>query len=129
MANDFFAFGSAIYARIGTAGTVPVYNTVAPQGILPPYAIFQRNAADDDYVFGAKQIVDAHYVVKIVSYAYWTEEAERLYGQYHDLLQSAPLSATGYSFLRCVRQATLAYQDEKRYWHVGGVYKIEAQAT
>lgn len=132
MANDFFAFGSAIYNKIGTAGTVTVYNTIAAQGATPPYVIFQRNAGGDEYTFGTagNHEVDTNYVVKAVSNRLWTEEAELIYGQYHALLQGAQLSATGFTFLRCQRATTIPpFQDSEGYWHVGGVYRIEAHQT
>lgn len=131
MANDFTAFGSAIYGRIGTAGTANVYYAIAVQGATPPYMIIQRNAASDEYTFGTSgnRIVNATYVVKAVSNRIWPHEAYEVYGPYHTLLQGAQLSATGYTFLRCQRVSSLEFQDDEGYWHVGGVYAAEAHET
>ena len=124
--SDFTAVGLAIYARIGgTAGTVSVYQALAPQGGSAPYAIFQRQTAQDDYVFGPTEFTSADYVVKVVSRKQWPTEAQSIYTHLHNLMQQAPLSVTGYTVLRCHRTTTLEYLDPESFWHVGGIYRIE----
>jgi len=131
MLNDFAAFGSAIYSRLSSQGTVGVYNTLAPQGTNAPYCIFQRQNAVDENTFadgGAGGIV-ADYAVKIVSRDKLIGEAQSLYGHIHTAMQDAPLSAVGLNFIRCRRTSTLSYRDPDGYWHVGGIYRIEAWAS
>jgi hypothetical protein len=128
MATDFEALGSALYTALGgTAGTV--YYALAPQDTPPPYVVFARDSAQDEYMFGADLVIDATYVVKAVSNRQWPHEAYARYDTAHTLIQNKALSVTGYTALRCVRQVTLEYQDSERYWHVGGVYRIEIDKT
>ena len=122
--NDIAAIGSAIYSRIGTAGTVGVYSDLAPQGSAPPYCIYQQQAAPDEYTF-TSHMVSADYVVKIVSNRTWAGEAQQIYGHIHTLMQDAPLSVSGFSLMRCRRQSTIKYRDGDGFWHVGGLYRID----
>lgn len=129
MANDQAAFGSAIYSALGgTAASPAVYYALAPQGTEPPYVIFQRQAGVDEYTF-TSQTVNTEYVVKVVSNRNWPTEARAAYGTVHNTFQNAALSMTGFTLLRCERVSTIEYIDPDRYWHVGGIYRIEAQAT
>lgn len=129
MANDLTAFGSAIYSKLGgTAASPAVYYALAPQGSQPPYIIVQRLSAVDEYTFTG-QGVSADYVVKVVSNRQWPVEAWNAYGTVHSTLQDASLSITGFTALRCERRSTVEYIDPERYWHVGGIYRVEAWAT
>lgn len=129
MANDQAAFGSAIYSALGgTASSPAVYYALAPQGTEPPYVIFQRQAGADEYTF-TSQTVNTEYVVKVVSNRNWPTEARAAYGTVHNTIQNAALSMTGFTLLRCERVSTIEYIDPDRYWHVGGIYRIEAEAT
>lgn len=128
MANDLTAFGSAIYNTLGgTAADPKVYYALAPQGATPPYIIVQRQTATDEYTFDGRG-VNALYVVKAVSNRQWPVEAWNVYGTVHDTLQNAPLAITGFTTLRCERRNVVEYIDPERFWHVGGVYRIEAWA-
>lgn len=129
MATDFEAIGSALYTALGgTAGTV--YYSLAPQQTAPPYIIVARDSGSDDYAFGGDTVTDTTYVIKAVSNRQWpTSEAYGLYADAHAKVQNVALSMTGYTALRCVRQVTLEYQDTDRYWHVGGVYRVEVDKT
>ncbi len=129
MANDFAVLGSAIYSALGgTAATPKAFYGVAPQGNAYPYTTIHRQAAIDVYTFNSDE-VSADYVVKVVSNRQWPGEAYAAYGTVHAALQDAALSVTGYSALRCERQATIEYQDSERFWHVGGIYRIEIMST
>ena len=133
MANEFSAIGSAIYARIGTAVSVSVYQNQAPQGGTPPYCIYQQQAATEEYVFGngSNSMVDADYVVKVVSNRHWPTEAMQIYdGSVHPRIQAAPLSVAGHALMFCVRVRLIPpYQDSDMFWHVGGMYRITVQGT
>lgn len=125
MSNDFSAMGSAIYAALGgTAATPRAYYALAPQGATPPYTIYQRMAASDEYTFDSGG-VGADYMVKVISNRQWPGEAYAAYGTVHSTLQNAALTATGFTSLRCERRTTIEFQDDDKYWNVGGVYRIE----
>lgn len=129
MANDFTAFGSAIYNQLGgTAANPPVYYGLAPQGGTPPYIIVNRLDGDDEYTFNSSG-VNTRYTVKAVSNRIWPNEAWNAYGSVHPTLQNAALTITGFTSLRCQRVSTIEYQDPGRYWHIGGIYRIEAWRT
>lgn len=129
MANDFTAFGSALYSALGGGTASPaVYYAMAPQGSTPPYVIVQRQSALDERTFTG-QGVSADYVVKVISNRQWPNEAWNAYGTVHATLDSKQLNITGYTALRCERRSTIEYLDPERFWHVGGVYRIDAWAT
>jgi len=128
-ANDFTAFASAVYSALGgTAATPPAYYALAPQGATPPYTIFQRMTGSDEYTFNSAG-VGSDYMVKVVSNRQWPGEASLAYGSVHTTLQGSTLSMTGFTALRCERRTTIEYLDNDRFWHVGGIYRIEAWRT
>lgn len=125
MANDFIAMGSALASYLGTAGTVAVWYALAPQNTQPPYCIVQRQAATDEYTFTDNGVNTLH-VVKIVSNRNWPGEAYQIYTHIHEALTDAPLNVgTAFKLLRCRRSNTIEFQDPSKYWHVGGVYRID----
>lgn len=128
MANDFTALGSAIYARLSGQGTVNVYYALAPQGGTPPYCIYQRQDAVDEYTFTSSE-VSTDYIVKVVSNRNWPGEAQSVYGHIHTAMQNASLSISGYQLLRCRRLSTIEYREPDGFWHIGGVYRIDAHQT
>lgn len=129
MANDSIAMGSAIFSALGGTAAVPaVYYALAPQGAQPPYVIVQRLSGTDEYTFTG-QGISAQYVVKVVSNRQWPNEAWAAYGTVHSTLQDKSLSIAGYTALRCERQQTVEYIDLERFWHVGGIYRVEAWQT
>ena len=146
MTNSFSAIGSALYSRLGTAsyvhntngtattsGTLGTYYALAPQGVNPPYIIVQLASALDDYTFGTaanKHGFDSDYIIKVISDRYYpTAQAYGIYGQLHNYLQDAPLSVTGHQLLHCRRTSLIEYLDSDGYWHVGGLYRLNAWET
>lgn len=134
------AMGSAIYGRLGTAqytyrnngtvtvtGTIGVYDTLAPQGAAPPYVIFQLQDSLDMYLFGAKSGESADYLFKVVSNRqYPSQQAYAIYDQLHDALQDAPLTIVGSYPLRVRQISRVSYQDADKFWHVGGVWRVDS---
>lgn len=146
MTNSFSALGSALYSRLGTVsytyntngtatatGTLGTYYALAPQNTNPPYVIVQMASALDDYTFGTatnKHGESMDYIVKVISDRYGpTAQAYGIYGQVHDALQDAPLSVAGNQLLRCRRTSRIEYMDSEKYWHVGGLYRIDVWET
>jgi len=123
--DPFSVIGSAIAGYLGTAGTVPVYQDLATQGAEPPYVIYSFQSGPDVYVWAGEE-VQTEYQVKVVSNRENSAEATRLYKTTHEALQDAPLALPGgVSLLRCRRSALVKYQDSKRFWHVGGIYRVD----
>jgi hypothetical protein len=128
MPNDIVAFADAIYAALGgTAATPPAYYALAPQGTQPPYTVFQRMAASDEYTFDSAT-VSSRYMVKAISNRQWAGEAAAVYEDVHTALQGRHLNIAGFTALRCERSTGIQYQDKDRFWHVGGIYRVEAHA-
>lgn len=127
MANDFTAFSSAVYSALGgTASNPAAYYALAPQGSTPPYTIFQRMSASNEYTFTGAG-VGADYMVKVISNRQWPGQAQEAYGSVHSTIQNKALNlGTAFTALRCERRTTIEYMDNDRYWHVGGIYRIEA---
>lgn len=125
MANAHALIGSAVYGVL-SAGTVPVFHTIAPQGSAVPYAIMQpQQPGVDSYTFGAGREISADWVVKVISDRQWPGEAINLFTYMDGLMQDAALAVAGWRVLRCRRLSSLQYQDPDRFWHVGGVYRVD----
>lgn len=126
MAIDAFSvIGSALAGYLGTAGTVSVYQDLAPQETAPPYLIYSLQSGPELYTWDGSEM-QTEYQVKVVSNRENSGEATRLYREVHTALQDAPLTVgDGVTLLRCRRSALVKYQDPKRFWHVGGLYRID----
>lgn len=124
--SDFAAIGSALYTALGgTAATPPVYYGLAAQGGTPPYVLFSRQTALDEYSFGTATGVSADYLIKAVSNRQWPAQAQAVYSSAHASVQDNLGSVSGYKTLRCRRMTTVEYRDSEGFWHVGGVYRVE----
>jgi len=120
----FTALGSALYGAIDAATPLPVYQGIAPQGGAPPYVIFNRQTGRDEYTFSSRG-VSATYQVKVLSNRQFSGEAQAAYDSLHEGLQDAVLSVAGYTVRRVRREATVEYMDADRFWHVGGIYRVD----
>lgn len=128
MSNPHTLLGSALYSVL-SAGTVDVVNSVATQEKAPPYGVMQpQNPGTDDYTFTSDGF-SADWVVKVISNRQWPGEAAEIYGHLHDLMQDAALSVPGYTTIRCRRLSAVHFRDDQRFWHVGGVYRVDCEST
>lgn len=143
--NYYAAMGSAIYGRMGTVqytyltngtapttGTLGCYDTLAPQNpsTNPPYVIYQLQDSLDTYTFGTVSGESADYLLKVVSDRLDpTMQAFAIYDQAHNHFQDAPLSIAGGYPLRCRRIGRVQYQDTSKFWHVGGIYRLDSWST
>lgn len=136
---SFASMGSALYGRLGTVaytypssgtvtttGTLGLYDTLSWQGTATPYLIFQLQDSLDLYTFGTVSGESADYLLKVVSNRQTAAQAQAIYDQAHAALQNAPLTIVGAYPLRVRRISRVQYQDTKEYWHIGGVYRIDA---
>lgn len=129
--SDFTAFASAIYGAIGSALGSAVYYGLAPQGTNPPYVVFARQSGVDSYyLYGGTAVgnwdITAEYMVKVIDDGLWPGVAQAAYGTVHTMMQDAALSITGFTALRSRRVQTLEYRDDDGFWHIGGIYQVEA---
>lgn len=127
--DPFSIIGSALAGYLGTAGTVPVYQDLAITAggapVQPPYLIYALQSGPQVYTWDGEE-VQTEYQVKVVSNRENSAEATLLYKSVHDVLQDAPLTMPGsVSLLRCRRSTLVKYQDPKRFWHVGGIYRVD----
>jgi hypothetical protein len=125
MSDGILAIGTAIYNRLHAQATVDVYYAIADQGATPPYTVYQRMTASDEYAFGTARQVNADYMVKVISNRKWPGEALAVYEHIHNAMQDAPLAVTGFTCLRCRRSSTIEYRDPDSFWHVGGIFSVE----
>lgn len=126
MLHPLAAIGSAIAARLGSVpGTISLYQDVAVQGSAPPYAVYSYQTGVDLYTWDGSE-TQTEYQIKVVSDKENSAEATLLYSSLHGAIQDAPLTMpNGVTLLRCRRVAPVKYQDAKRFWHVGGLYRID----
>lgn len=119
------ALGSAVYALVDGATTLPAYYATGPQGTAHPYVIVQRQAGRDEHTFNS-QGFNADYAVKVVSRDQWPTGATRSYDSLHGGIEGGgTVAVSGYKLLRFERQTTIEYRDPDGYWHVGGIYRAE----
>lgn len=144
MADSLPAMGSAIQSHLGTViysyragagtalvtGTLPTFNTMATQGLLPPYVIFQLQSSIDGYAWGNHEEESNDFVVKTVSLkSFLAQEAYPIYGAIHAALQDAPLNVSGFRVMKVRRTSRIQYRDSNSYWHVGGIYRLDLVDT
>lgn len=132
MANEFTAFGSALFSRIGTATGMTAHYGIAPQGGTPPYIIYQRLSGVDDYTFGKTSNdrgLSVEYEVKVISNREWPGEAQTRAGSIDALMHDAPLNVSGFTTWHCRRKRTIEFRDTAGFWNVGGIYRIEVWGT
>ena len=122
--NDLLHIGSAIYNHLKTNGTIDCYYQKARQSATVPYCLVYFMTANDDYVFGS-QGLNADYVVKVISDKNFPEEALRLYGDIHNLVQDSSLTIPDYDIIRVRRESILQYEDQMHFWNVGGLYNVD----
>lgn len=129
MADSFSAMGSALYAKIAPLNGSAIYDIVASATVTPPYEVFQRVDGADWYTFNTSG-EELLYMVKSISDRYWPHTAYARYGTVHAAIQDATLTVPGFSQLRFRRVNTIGpYQDNEKFWHVGGVYRCEIVPT
>lgn len=121
--TSVLSLGSAVYNTVAS-GTLPAFYHLAPQSQNPPYAEVILLSGIDDYTFDDKGF-NASFLVKVISDRQFPLEAIQAYDTVHGILQDASISFTGYSVIRIRRESIVNYQDNERFWHVGGNYNFE----
>lgn len=124
MNDELFLVGSAVYNHLKTNGSVNIYYHKAPQTETEDYALIYFVNASDEYTFNDKGS-SGDYQLKVISGKNFPEQAIKLYGYLHGLLQDANLSIPGYDILRVQRRSTFNFEDQKHFWNVGGLYTID----
>jgi hypothetical protein len=131
---------SWVYAQLAGNVTVAqmvgtrIFNTYAPPDIAFPFIIFQQQTLRDVRGVGSDRImVDTLYVVKGVSQGSDFSQLGTLASAI-DVALNVPAggAATGGLVLASVRDEPFALtevDDGKQFRHMGGVYRIYAQAT
>lgn len=141
MSDVLTLVGSAIYQRIGgtvqytyltgngtalTTGTVGCYDSMAQQGAVPPYNIYQFMVGRDDYAFGDDwHSVSLEMSVRTVSDRQYPIQARQIHAFAHGRLQDAPLVVTGYATMRVRRTSPIEYRDSKLLLHSGASYRVD----
>ena len=132
--DPFSVIGSAVASYLGLGdgygdghgdwlgGGIPGFSAARSQ---PPYVVYSFQSGPDVYTWDGEE-AQTEYQVKAVSNREYPTEATRVYARVHEVFQDAPLvTPSGVSLLRCRRTASVKYQDPKRFWHVGGIYRID----
>ena len=134
MANLRVNLDTAIYntlnvASITNEATGGVYNGLAPQGIEPPFVVFQAMSKIDDYFAFTGRGGSAVYLVKAIDRSVWPKSAGDIDTQIDSVMQDASLSITGYGLLMCRRESDVYLVEDQTgvvYQHIGGLYRILA---
>lgn len=129
---DPYIVGSALFNRVKQSGTIATYFQKAPQAATTPYTLVYFMTANDDYVFGNSDGLNADYVVKVVSSQdkqSHPEQALALYSSVHSSLQDSNFTIPGYTVIRIRRESILTYEDQSHFWNVGGLYNLDIWKT
>lgn len=122
--NDLLLVGSALHSYLNTQGTITTYYGKAPQSATVPYCLIYFVTSNDEYTFNDYGS-SGDYQLKVISNKNLPEEAIRLYGSQHELMQNASLSISGFTLHRVRRESTFCYEDSTHFWNVGGLYSID----
>lgn len=135
VAVERWIYGALLAAGITEIGTSRIYGYVAPNDAPMPFVVFQHQASRDIRGVGTARImVDCMYVVKAV------DETGRFTGTLSAVAEAidAALHAKSGTLgpegivLHCVREEPFALfeiDDGREYRHLGGLYRIWAQAA
>jgi len=133
------AFAAGIYAVLNHASvtslaTGGVHRAKAPLGTAYPYVVFTPEPAPGlGDVLTGEAWLDMAWDVKVIDKSDSAAAADAAYAAVHARLQDATLSIAGHSLMYCRRRGLIAYDEDGEggvtYQHVGGRYRIMAQAT
>ena len=138
MANLRVNLDTAVYAVLNVASvtneaTGGVFNLLAPQGIEPPFVVFQAMSKVDEYwSFTGGRGGSAISMVKAISRSPWPKEAGDIDTEIDSVMQDASLSVTGHSLLTCRRESYIYLTEDLNgviYNHVGGLYRVIADQS
>ena len=137
MANLRVNLDTAVYAVLNVASvtneaTGGVYNTMAPDGVEPPFVVFQAMAKTDDYFAYSERGGAAVYMVKAITRSVWPKEAGEIDTQIDSVMQDASLSVSGHSLISCRREEDIYLVEDQSgviYHHIGGLYRINADQS
>jgi hypothetical protein len=129
------AIDAALYSQLagGSAltnllGGTAIYQYLAPEGISPPYVIYQRQSQVPAYVLSGVAMEDAVYMVKGVTEGPSAVLAGSVAGAIDTLLQDQTLgTVTGYTHIHLRRESSIDYVETDngvRYSHRGATYRI-----
>ena len=137
MANLRVNLDTAVYAVLNVAAvtneaTGGVYNTMAPEGVEPPFVVFQAMSKTDDYFAYSERGGTAMYMVKAITRSVWPKEAGDIDTQIDSVMQDASLSVSGHSLISCRREEDIYLVEDQGgvvYHHIGGLYRINADES
>lgn len=107
-----------------------VFADVIPQGQELPAIVFQRQAGSDRPVFSGDRIAEFTYVVRVIAQSESTQALEAAATAIDAALEKGTGSEGGLT-IGCVREAPFSLteiSDGVQYRHLGGSYRIRAQA-
>lgn len=137
MANLRVNLDTAVYnvlnvEAVTNEATGGVFNSLAPQGIAPPFIVFQAMSKVDDYFAYTGRGGQAIYMVKVISRSPWPKEGGDIDTQIDSVMQDASLSITGHTLLSCRRESDIYFTEDQAgvtFQHVGGTYRIIADES
>ncbi len=122
--------GDATLAALATGG---MWDTLADQATAFPYVVWQLQAGHDVRGVGpARIMVNGLWLVRGVDRSPSQTIVKPIAGRIDALLHAASGSVSGGLVIGCVREEPykfLEVTDGVLYWHLGGMYRIWAQAT
>jgi hypothetical protein len=137
MANLRVNLDTAIYSILNVEAVTNeaiggVFNGIAPQGIEPPFVIFQAMSKIDDYFAFTGRGGSTIYMIKAIDRSIWPKTAGDIDTQIDSVMQDASLSITGHTLLMCRRESDLYLVEDQAgmvYQHIGGLYRIIADES
>ncbi len=136
MANARLQVDKALFTALNVATVLAVapggvYNTMAPEGVKPPWVVFQAMSKEDSHTF-SKRFATMTYMVKAVSDSKWPKTAEDIDTILDTTLEDAALTISGFTQILCRRESDVYFVEEAGglvWHHIGGLYRIMVDQT
>jgi Protein of unknown function (DUF3168) len=122
--------GDATLATLAPGGAFP---DVAPEGVADPFVIVSLSSHEDvDEQSGRTAFERPRYLVKAVGQGPNAAAAIAAYNRAHALLQGPVLTIVGFHCMDVSREERIRFVERDGHvtWHhVGGIYRVEADAA
>ncbi len=106
-----------------------VYYGRGPEGVDPPYVVFQQLSSVPQYVLTKVAFENMIYLVKAVTLGPSSKLGGQIRDRFEELLQDAALSVAGYKTMKLRRESAIDYPESvpggQEYRHRGSTFRVQ----